>query len=153
MLNISQSEKGLKGGSQEGSGGNGNGQLPYALKLSTTPIRVLTVSDETKRVTFEMTKVPQFKTFGQENSFWDYSILLTMWKIWSLGAPEEWHKTVTATSFSGIWRTLWPTSVSQNLPKVSVSCWRLYTATPGVYIRRINCDSATVNISFFYIFR
>ena len=69
MLNISQSEKGLKGGSQESSGGNGNGQLPYALKLSTTPIRVLTVSDETKRVTFEMTKVPQFKTFGQENSF------------------------------------------------------------------------------------
>ena len=96
-----------------------------------------------------MTKVPQFKTSGQENSFWDYSILLTMWKIWSLGAPEEWHKTVTATSFSGIWRTLWPTSVSQNRPKVSVSCWRLYTATPGVYMRRINCDSATVNISFF----
>ena len=58
MLNISQSEKGLKGGSQESSGGNGNGQLPHALKLSTTPIRVLTVSDETKRATFEMTKVP-----------------------------------------------------------------------------------------------
>ena len=153
MLNISQSEKGLKGGSQESSGGNGNGQLPHALKLSTTPIRVLTVSDETKRATFEMTKVPQFKASGQENSFWDYSILLTMWKIWSLGAPEEWHKTVTATSFSGIWRTLWPTSVSQNRPKVSVSCWRLYTASPGVFMRRINCDSATVNISFLYIFR
>ena len=39
------------------------------LKLSTTPIRVLTVSDETKRATFEMTKVPQFKTSGQEKSF------------------------------------------------------------------------------------
>ena len=75
-----------------------------------------------------------------------------MWKIWSLGAPEEWHKTVTATSFSGIRRTLWPTSVSQNRPKVSVSCWRLYTATPAVYMRRINCDSGTVDISFFYIY-
>ena len=95
---------------------------------------------------------PKFPNSRQENSFWDYSILLTMWEIWSLGAPEEWHKTVTATSFSGIWRTLWPTSVSQNRPKVSVSCWRLYTATPGVYMRRINCDSATVNISFFIYF-
>ena len=69
MLNISQSEEGLKGGSQESGGGNGNGQLLHALKLSTTPIRVLTVSDETKRATFEMTKVPQFKTSGQKNSF------------------------------------------------------------------------------------
>ena len=96
--------------------------------------------------------IQDIRTSGQKNSFWDYSILLTMWKIWSLGAPEEWHKTVTATSFSGIWRTLWPTSVSQNRPKVFVSCWRLSTATPGVYMRRINCDSATVNISFFKYF-
>ena len=41
--------------------------------------------------TFEMTKVPLFKTSGRKNSFWDYSILLTIWKIWLLGAPEEWH--------------------------------------------------------------
>ena len=153
MLNISQSEKGINGGSQESRGGNVNGQLLHALKLSTTPIWVLTVSNETKRATLVMTKVRQFKTSGQKNSFWDYSILLTMWKIWSLGAPEELHKTVTASSLRRIWRTLWPTSVSQNRPEVSVSCWRLYTAIPGVYMRRINYDSATVNISFFYIFR
>ena len=66
MLNISQSEKGLKGGSQESRGGNVNGQLLHALKLPTTLIWVLTVSDETKRATFEMTKVPQFKTSGQK---------------------------------------------------------------------------------------
>ena len=58
--------KGFKGGSQESRGGNVNGQLLHALKLSTTPIWVLTVSDETKRATFEMTKVPQFKTSGQK---------------------------------------------------------------------------------------
>ena len=69
MLNISESEKGLNGGSQESRGGNVNGQLLHALKLSSTPIWVLTVSNETKRATLEMTKVPQFKTSGQKNSF------------------------------------------------------------------------------------
>lgn len=55
-----------RGLSQESRGGNVNGQLLHALKLPTTPIWVLTVSDETKRATFEVTKVPQFKTSGQK---------------------------------------------------------------------------------------
>ena len=42
-------------------------------------------------------------------------------------------------SFRHIWRTLWPTSVLQNRRELSCS----------VYMRRINYDSATVNISVF----
>ena len=38
-------------------------------------------------------------------------------------------------------------SVSQN--RREVSCWRLYTAILGVYMGRINHDSARVNISVF----
>ena len=54
--------------------------------------------------TFEMTKVPLFKISGQKNSSWDYSLLLTIWKIWLLGAPEEWHifKIVSATWWSQV---------------------------------------------------